>query len=80
MSDFVRDCHSMVFDEAYNGLSVFLTEYPHMNEEQKLKIRNLVKKFSMPLIKGGLLKRPAISCDIQSDWTVIIEPKFLETS
>ena len=75
----LRICPDDVFSIAHNGLNLFLTEYPHMNEEQKAKIRQLVEHFSKPQFYRKKVRRPALLCQARQDGLILITPKIIRT-
>lgn len=75
-----RICPDDMFALAHNGLSTFLTEYPHMNEEQMDKIRQLIDNFSKPEIFRKKVRRPALLCRTGQDGAILITPKTLITA
>ena len=70
-----RICLNEVFTLAHNGLNMFLTEYPHMNEEQMEKIRQLIEHFSKPEYHRNKVRRPALLCRTGQDGAIFITPK-----
>ena len=75
----MRDCPDSMFAVASNGLNMFLTEYPHMNEEQMDKIRQLIDHFSKPEIFRKKERRPALLCRARQDGSILITPKTIRT-
>jgi hypothetical protein len=73
----MRTCPDFVFREAHNGLNLFLTEYPYMDEAQQEKIRKLIAHFSEPQICRNRVQRPALFCKAGSDGALLITPQFV---
>lgn len=70
----MRICPTDVFREAHNGLNLFLTEYPHMDGEQRGKIQQLVEHFSKPEFYRKKVRRPALLCQARQDGVILITP------
>lgn len=74
-----RICPKNAFAIAYNGLSIFLTEFPHMNEEQRAEVHSLIKKYSKPMFYRNKECRPALLCKVRQDGTILITPHTIST-
>lgn len=74
-----RICPNDAFAIAHNGLNIFLTEYPHMNEEQREEIRQLVESFSKPGLHRKKIRRPALICQARQDGSILITPNIVRT-
>ena len=75
-----RICPDEVFAIAHNGLNMFLTEYPHMNKEQRAKIQQLVERFSRPEFHRKKVRRPALMCQARQDGSLLITPQIIKTA
>ena len=71
-------CPKEAFDVALNGLSFFLSQYPHMDEEQLDQVKSVIRTHSNPYYKQGKLLRQALQCSVGSDGTLHISPAFVE--
>jgi hypothetical protein len=71
-----RSCPKEIFQEAHNGLNLFLNEYPYMDEEQRAKIAKLVEHFSQPRIRQGIERRPGMLCKVAPGGVLLIAPHF----
>lgn len=71
-----RKCPHTMFMEAHNGLNLFLSQYPHMDEEQMAKIRELVDRFSRPDIYRNKIRRQGLLCKSNPDGVLFIAPRF----
>lgn len=58
---------------------MFLTEYPHMSEEQRAKIQELVEHFSKPEFYRKKVRRPALLCQARPDGSILITPNTIRT-
>lgn len=74
-----RICPNDIFTIAHNGLNMFLTEYPHMNEAQKAKIRQLIEHFSKPEFYRKKMRRPALLCQMRQDDAILITPQTIQS-
>lgn len=74
----MRICPDDMFTIAHNGLNMFLMEYPHMNEEQRAKIQQLIEHFSKPEISRKKVRRPALLCQVRQDGAILITPKTID--
>jgi hypothetical protein len=70
----MRECHEVVFQQASNGLNLFLNEYPYMNEDQKQRIEEMIEVCSKSLIHHGNIRRQAVQCKVQPDGSIVISP------
>jgi len=75
----MRICPPDVFNMAHNGLNLFLTEYPYMDEEQRAKIQQLIEHFSKPEIYRNKVRRPALLCEARQDGSILITHKHLHS-
>ena len=75
----MRICPDDMFAIAHNGLSMFLTEYPHMNEAQRTKIQQLIDRFSKPEFYRKKIRRPALLCEARQDGSIFITPNTICT-
>jgi len=73
-----RHCPREIFQEAHNGLNLFLNEYPFMDEAQRAKIAELVERFSRPYNKQGTERRPGMLCKVAPDGVLLIAPRFVK--
>ena len=64
------------FSEAYNGLSFFLTQYPLMDQNQRSKIAQLVRKQLFPLQLQGQIKKFGTLCSVEENGLIKILPAF----
>jgi len=78
MSD-LRISSDYLFSIAYNGLNMFLTEYPHMDEKQREEVCKLVDQFAEPDIYHNKVRRPALLCEARQDGAILITPNFVQT-
>lgn len=72
-----RVCPPEIFSQAHNGLSLFLSEYHHMNKEQVEKIRQLIERFSKPEFYRKKVRRPALLCRVRQDGSILITPNII---
>ena len=72
-----RVCPDEIFTIAHNGLNTFLTEYPHMSEEQIAEIRQLIEHFAKPEYYRKKMRRPALLCRTRQDGSILITPKII---
>jgi len=75
-----RICPRQAFDMAHNGLNMFLTEYPHMDEKQRAEIRKLIEHFSEPQMYRNKIRRPALSCQMGQDDVIHITSHIVCTT
>jgi len=69
-----RICPEEIFTQAHNGLSLFLSEYPHMSKEQRSKICELIEHFALPQYRQRVLRRPGLRCKSRPDGVLFISP------
>jgi hypothetical protein len=74
-----RICPPDAFREAHNGLSLFLSQYPYMDEAQRAKIRNLIDRFSRPEIWRNKVRRQGLLCRAAPDGVLAITPHFIKS-
>ena len=74
-----RTCPPEIFREAHNGLNLFLTEYPHMTEEQIEEICKLVDYFARPQYYHKKIRRPELLCRSRPDGVLLIAPRFVNS-
>jgi len=72
-------CPKEAFNEASNGLNFFLSQFPHMDEDQKTKIEDIICLYSQPFDKKKMY-RQALQCSVGSDGTLHISPIFKNSS
>ncbi len=71
-------CPKEAFDVAANGLSFFLSQYPHMNEEQLTKIEEVIRHYAKPEVRRGATRRQPLQCSVGPDGSLHISRHTLD--
>lgn len=76
----MNECPHEIFAHIYEGLTLFLSQYPYMDSLQQKQIKELIEYFARPSIRRNIVRRPALLCKADQDGTLTISPHFLPKS